>query len=285
MFSDPQNEPVAQASCLPEENTGWQRALQPRGSALIIAMSVILLLAGLSAALVSTIQTRSLRVQVDLEDLKAFEAAEAGIDAALDDINRAQAVQIMLPAATHANPSPTGQTAQFSPDSRPMCEHEWSTAMKGSVFKNSPGCLGTEYWRPALDDNMVPVPRPANYVPRPRWPSPPVINGQNVPVQNNITPVQMGDVFFFTYTVAWLHDGIDNNGDGAIDDITERNKYTIYSTGVHKGLSRTGVTTEGKVVTVEVVTEALDMDSIPLPNAGLEMQVPPNPAPPIPPGP
>src|SRR5438045_3571664 len=64
----------------------FQRAARrsPRGSALIVAAALILLLASLSAVLMNEMVTRSLRTEVAEEDLLAFEAAEAGVDAAIN---------------------------------------------------------------------------------------------------------------------------------------------------------------------------------------------------------
>jgi hypothetical protein len=197
---------------------------------------------------------------------------------------------------------PSGQVAQFGPDGRPLGEHVWTTVWAGSGALNGPGCLGTENWRTMKinrsgntvidrgDDTLAPFTGntvPVNYISRPRWPT--VQNdpktGLPVTPEKNIVPKQLGDVYFFAYTVAWLHDGIDNSGDGFVDDITERNKYTIYSTGIHKGESRSGVTSEGRVVTVEAVIEALDIALFPMPDGALEIQVPTTPAPPVAPGP
>src|SRR6185295_15705733 len=59
----------------------------PRGTALIVAMVIVLLLSGLSASLLMEMTTRSERTEVDAEDVKSFEAAEAGLDAAIRNLN------------------------------------------------------------------------------------------------------------------------------------------------------------------------------------------------------
>ena len=58
---------------------------QPRGTALIVAMAIVMILAGLSMVLMNEMRTRAQRSEADGEDVKAFEAAEAGMDAALVD--------------------------------------------------------------------------------------------------------------------------------------------------------------------------------------------------------
>ena len=60
---------------------------QPRGTALIVTMTIVLILSGLSLVLLQEIRTRAFRTEVDGEDVKAFEAAEAGLDAAIRNLN------------------------------------------------------------------------------------------------------------------------------------------------------------------------------------------------------
>src|SRR5262249_47971483 len=115
----------------------------PRGSALIIATALILLLAGLSTILMNEMATRSLRTQVAEEDLLAFEAAEAGIDAALNDINQTPTIPLVQ-----------NGVQVFTNDGRPIYVHD-------PTFK--PGCLGTKNWNhasgsPVLADGITPNP-------------------------------------------------------------------------------------------------------------------------------
>ena len=228
---------------------------RPKGAAMIIAMAIIILLAGLSAALLSEMHTRSLHVQVDLEDIKAFEAAEAGIDVAINDIN--QSALTTIPGVT----TPTS--------GKPVYVHD---------PVNKPGCIGTKNWVKATDDTLPAIasrPSGTAYIGRPTWMSIEATDtgGNLVFHEPHITPQQIGDVAFFTYAVNWLNDGIDNNGDGSVDDVTERNKFTIFSTGIHRGAVKSGITQEGKIVTVEVIVEAKDADAPPLPSSPIELQI------------
>jgi len=150
-----------------------------------------------------------------------------------------------------------------------------------------PGCLGTSNWIPPTYVNNV---RTADGDDvdgnnRPTWRSQPIKNtsGNTMTFANgnlryceaNIQPQALGNVAFFTYAIDWFHDGIDNNGDGQVDDRNERNKYTVYSTGIHRGITRSGVTEAGKVVTIEVNVQAMDRDFEQLPNGALELQIKP----------
>jgi hypothetical protein len=233
---------------------------EPRGGALIVAMVIVLMLAGMSAVLMSEIHTRSLRFEVNLEDIKAFEAAEAGIDAALNDINRSAVEQ----------PEING-VPLVSPDGKPVTVH-----VQMLPDGRRPGCLGTKDWEANPDNDW-------NNDGKPNWKSTAIREtkdgtGKIMATyfhEPGIVPQVIGDVAFFTYAVDWLHDGVDNNGNGQIDDATERNKYTVYSTGIHKGIAKSGVTEEGTVVTVEVILQASDMDIPALPGAALELQVAP----------
>ena len=60
---------------------------QPRGTALIVAMAIVMLLAGVTTALLMELHTRADRTEADKEDVKSFEAAEAGLDAAIANLN------------------------------------------------------------------------------------------------------------------------------------------------------------------------------------------------------
>src|ERR1041385_8994686 len=68
---------------------------QPRGNAILIAMILVLLLAGMSVVLSNQMLERSMRTRIAEEDLLAFEAAEAGIDAAVNDINQSPTVPLV----------------------------------------------------------------------------------------------------------------------------------------------------------------------------------------------
>jgi hypothetical protein len=303
-----------------------------KGTALIVALALIMMLASMATVLMNEMHTRSHHVEVDLEDIKAFEAAEAGVDAAISDINRMRMLQLVTAGGT-----------VLSPDGRPVRVHDPTihTDDKGNNVKA--GCLGTVNWNVPLGtdrkDDLLPINLPKGaYIPRPTWQSSAAlddagdilyVNGQQVFHDPNIVPQQLGDVAFFTYAIDWLWDGLDNDGyarpgiifgagagdgcsaehpyslqpspyrndgrdqnnNGKVDcaivsdaleikdvnevDLGERNKYTIYSTGIHKGLLRDGATREGRVVTIEVVVQAGDVD-LPLIDTGpLQLQVRP----------
>lgn len=281
---------------------GRMPAVRAKGSALIVAMAIVVLLASMCVVLLNEMRTRSTRAQVELEDIKAFEAAEAGVDAAIQDINSTRTVPLMI----------NGKVV-LSPDKHPINVHDPSL---------QPGCLGTRTqtdpgtgtvvagsrdWKPPsprnstsnLGDDIYPIgPRPVNYIPRPNWLNQPMLDASGNMMtdaagnprfhEDGIVPVSLGDVAFYTYTIDWLWDGIDNNvngrgadldGDGQVTgmeiDPTERNKYTIFSTGIHRGLVKAGVTEEGRVITVEVNIQAIDSSQPVLPTGPLEQQIKP----------
>ncbi|HYG73438.1 MAG TPA: hypothetical protein VEK08_00290 [Planctomycetota bacterium] len=265
---------------------------KPKGSALIVALALIALLASISAVLVSEMTTRAKHVEVDLEDIKAFEAAEAGIDAALFDINSSDTYNPWVEANPTVPPNQT-PSAVKPPLSKPYARrvskgvlpNSQDPAVIGSAIPliapetqrpirvhvarradgTKPGCLGTSAWMPShdLDKNG-----------RPTWRSIPMTNSNGEQLkyssgpnagkprycEDGIVPQALGSVAFFTYAIDWYHDGIDNDADGVVDDRNERNKYTVYSTGIHRGIMQSGVTESGKVVTVEVIVQALDKD-------------------------
>lgn len=279
-----------------------------RGTALIVAIAIVLLLASISMVLVTEMTLRSNRVQVDLEDIKAFEAAEAGMDAALFDINSAPVYQpymsdstlvwraaacdgkenssflISYPASPNRLVSPT----ILKPITVHILERYDNNAIPPFLGKR-PGCLGTSKWDPATDD--------LDGNGRPTWRATPMVakNGSILTYSdgtprycedglnkgmNHIVPQALGSVAFFTYAVDWFHDNVNNQGDSAVppsgaskDRRAERNKYTVYSTGIHLGRLKSGVTTSGKVVTIEAMVEALDKDGNPMDPAALEIQI------------
>ena len=75
-----------------------------------------------------------------------------------------------------------------------------------------------------------------------------------------------GDVRYFTYAVPWKTDGIDNDGNGIVDDDPEKDWYTIWSTGFSNP-----ATPQGKFTTVEMIGRRLPVDfNI---EAALEVQI------------
>jgi len=272
----------------------------PRGTALVLAMTLIILLGSFAAILVSEMDVRSDLVEVDLEDMKAFEAAEAGIDAALADINRAPVYQPRMTglgppnvpgpterrASCGIQPSPTAQDPLCPSGSTPLISPE---PMKIPIYVHvhqrtdgtKPGCIGTSEW---ISNNDY------NNDGRPTWKSVAFKNQKNPGDPNyyfcepHVVPQILGDAAFFTYAIDWFHDGVDNDRDGlgplgasVADNRAERNKYTIYSTGIHVGRWRNGITEAGRVVTLEVNVQAMDDEEFPFPSAALELQIKPTP--------
>lgn len=288
---------------------------QPRGTALIVALALVALLASISSVLMSEMSTRAKHVEVDLEDIKAFEAAEAGIDAALNDINSSPVYQpymtgpaVVLNGISQPGPDATRTSnGQLNPDGSlsagntsgiPLVGQTSGKPLTVHVFRKAdgtkPGCIGTSNWiPPTFDDNDVRLTDGDDFDGnnRPTWRSQQLTNAagalQTFPngkpryCEDHIVPQALGNVAFFTYAVDWFHDGRDNDGDqralhhGLKDDRNERNKYTIYSTGIHRGVTQGGVTEAGRVVTIEVNVQALDRDFEQLPNGALELQIRP----------
>ncbi|HYG76563.1 MAG TPA: hypothetical protein VEK08_16280 [Planctomycetota bacterium] len=267
---------------------------------MIVAMVLVMLLATLSTVIVNEMTIRAKHVEVDLEDIKAFEAAEAGIDAALCDINSCPIYQPRMTGPTtrddgtliipepsrdknnsrgflYENGQPTnaanpnGGVALVTPMSKkPITVHV--ARKRDGTF---PGCIGTTQWVEsiiAVDGTRTKTSNTFDLVQesprRPTWKSAPLRSSNGADLrfpdgtlrycEDGIVPQALGKVAFFTYAIDWFHDGIDNDLDGVVDDKNERNKYTIYSTGIHRGLSQSGVTQSGKVVTIEVVVQAQD---------------------------
>jgi hypothetical protein len=272
----------------------------PRGTALVLAMTLIILLGSFAAVLVSEMDMRSDLVEVDLEDMKAFEAAEAGIDAALADINLSPAYQPRMTGAVAGNPAgsaerraswgiqpnptaqdplcPAGSTPLKAPDPKPYPIY---VHVRQRADGTKPGCLGTSDWTPNNDYNLDG---------RPTWKSVAFRNLKTPSDPNyyfcepHVVPQILGDAAFFTYAIDWFHDGVDNDRDGfgpggasVADNRAERNKYTVYATGIHVGRFRNGITEAGRVVTLEVNVQAMDDELFPFPSAALEVQVEPTP--------
>jgi Tfp pilus assembly protein PilX len=288
---------------------------RPAGNALIIALTIVALLASFASVLVSEMMLRAKRVEIDLEDIKAFEAAEAGIDAALNDINSSPVYQpYMEVSATY--PLETQANGTTIPNrNAPRTSNGVLNTVDGSLTSgntigarlispwydssdkpkpinvhvarkadgNKPGCIGTSAWVAPTYVNGVRT-SDGNDIDgnnRPTWRSQAMRNssgnvlkyssgpnsGHDRFCEDNITPLSLGNVAYFTYAIDWFHDGVDNDNDGHADDRNERNKYTIYSTGIHRGIQQSGVTESGRIVTIEVNVQSLDRDNN-LPDSG-----------------
>lgn len=281
-----------------------------RGTALIVVMAIVMLLAGLATVLLNDMTTRSKRTDWDAEDVKAFEAAEAGLDAAIMKINAGQCPNLglgwrvptvypppatdpdvlqgfLMPAKILAgvpNPNGTWQLGRWKDGNRNNAIDaggEWTPAPNTDIPAGA--------WQPSMDN--VPFPETSGYV-RPKgawvadtfgsttytWPRP-------QPTEFNFynSATTFGDVRYFTYAIPWIADGIDNDGNGHIDGInndgvqatvqrqsTESDWYTIYSTGFSNPS-----TAEGKFVTVEATVQRVSFQNTFNVDSALEFQVGP----------
>lgn len=74
------------------------------------------------------------------------------------------------------------------------------------------GIIGMENWTPVYDGNkQILLPE---------------MDADGITPQ---TLISMDEVSFAAYTVRWENDGRDNNGDGVIDDVSEKDMYSIYA--------------------------------------------------------
>jgi hypothetical protein len=169
-------------------------------------MVVVVVLAFLAISILTNAQNRSILVELNIEEQKSFQAAEAGVDRAIHDLN-----------------------------------------MGGT------GRLGTTAWQAATDD-------PNNN----RYPD---LVGNDL--EPNIAPVVYGDVSFFTYAINWMADGIDNDGNGLVDDAAEEDWFTVYSVG----FSRYMHYQEGTYSIIEVNVHRDNMDRTFALDAALELQI------------
>lgn len=230
---------------------GLYTRIQARGTALIVAMAIVLLLAGLATTLLFEMQTRSDRSEADVEDIKSFEAAEAGVDAALHSINTGGNGCLGFGWNGDLNGDGFPQSNEVSTGGW-YCNapSQWSSnaGLDGVTFS------ATGYINPpgkATKDSPYPRPQPQEF--------------------NFYTyAVRMGDIRYYTFAVPWKKDGIDNDNNGVIDgtstnDPNEQDWYTIYSTGFSdeylSRLSRNPNNPIGRFTTVEVIAKQLSSDS------------------------
>lgn len=260
-------------------------ARNERGTALIVAMAIVMVLAGLGAVLMNEIRTRSFRTEVHSEDIKSFEAAEAGLDAALRSLNTFGNGCLGL-GWTDVN-SDGEITAQEQADGpsdgryKPL-KNDNDKYTLASVYQD--GHSYDEY-----DASFIP-PRglakadktkvydssaPLGYIMK-SWPRP---QPQEFDFYKHA--VTFGDVRYYTIAVSWETDGIDNDGNGLTDvnpldpsdetypyDPGERGWFTIYSTGFSNP-----ATPEGKFTTVEAVGQRLIFQNSLQLDAALELQI------------
>jgi len=241
-------------------------ARRPRGSALIIAMSIVLLLAGLSTMLLLDMRTRSMRTQVNMENVKAFEAAEAGLDAALRNLNTGGA-GIMGIGWTDTNGDGKIDSAEVSAGGYNPATMDGTIYTADGYEAPKGRAIANDY----TDKFDVTTARP-----RP----------EQTEFDFYAHAKTFGDVRFFTYAVNWATDGIDNDGNGLKDfseingepggpddplrDENEENWYTIWSTGFSNPS-----TPDGKFTTVEAIVQAITYENSFELDAALELQIAP----------
>ncbi|GMV80910.1 MAG: hypothetical protein AMXMBFR7_20940 [Planctomycetota bacterium] len=225
----------------------------PRGTALIVAMVIVMLLTGLATSLLLEMQSRSERTEADSEDIKAFEAAEAGLDAAIRSINTGGTGTIGIGWNGDGN-------SNGRPDSGEVAAGGWHVGLDGINFYPS-----TDLRRPKTaawpnqftqkNGSVISKPRP-----------------ESAEFDFYTHSKVFGDVRYFTYAHRWEDDGIDNDGVNGVDDPAEREWYTIYSTGFSNP-----ATPDGKFITVEAIARRVitsNSTSITL-DAALELQIAP----------
>jgi hypothetical protein len=250
-------------------------APRPRGTALIVSMALVMVLAGLAAVLLNEMRTRAQRSEVDGEDVKAFEAAEAGMDAALRNLNtggngctglgwsdvKVRPVYMssgwVLGRWTDLDNDGDMEISEVTAiDAGDVSAGGWRPAMDGVPF-SAPG-----YERPVgqAEVNTFRERGAASAAPYPR-PEPTEFNFYE-------HSVVFGDVRYFTYAIAWSLDNLDNDGNGVVDDAAEQDWYTVWSTGFSNP-----ATPQGRFVTVEAVVQRLSWQDTLKVDAALEVQV------------
>jgi hypothetical protein len=82
---------------------------------------------------------------------------------------------------------------------------------KVEIENGEDGILGMENWTPQYDqDNQIVLPE---------------MDADGVTLQ---TLQSMQDVSFAAYTARWENDGRDSNGDGVVDDVSEKDMFAVY---------------------------------------------------------
>jgi hypothetical protein len=83
---------------------------------------------------------------------------------------------------------------------------------KVEIENGEDGILGMEDWTPVYDENN-------------QLQLPP-LDSEGIEAQSLQS---MDDVTFAAYTVRWEDDGRDSNGDGVVDDVSEKDMYSVYA--------------------------------------------------------
>lgn len=222
-------------------NTIVNAPRQTRGTAIIVSMAIVMLLAGLATTLLFEMQTRAERSEADIEDVKSFEAAEAGVDAALQSLNTGGNGCLGIGWTGDAN-------GNGFPDANEITSGGWHRGLDGVGYSAS-GYQAP----PGLETVDSPYARPQ-------------------PQEFNFYAhgIIMGDIRFYTYAVPWRNDGLDNDGNGVTDgtsstDPNEQDWYTIYSTGFSNDylarLSTNPNNPIGRFTTVEIIAKRLSSDA------------------------
>lgn len=86
------------------------------------------------------------------------------------------------------------------------------SACKVELENGEDGILGMEDWTPAYDENNQVVM--------------PAMDDDSIELQ---ALQSMEDVQFAGYTARWENDGRDSNGDGVVDDVSEKDMFTVYA--------------------------------------------------------
>ena len=227
---------------------------------LIVVMVIVFVLAGLSTSLLMASRTRADRTEADKEDVKSVEAAEAGLDAAIANLNAGGTGCLGIGWYSTNNPADA--------DYATLSEGKEGVDVNGDGFPNSAEVAAGGWYVTDKDgggrDNVAYsadgyTPPPSKEQEDQPWARP-----QPAEFDFYTHAKTFGDVRYYTYAVPWGSDGIDNDGANGVDDEEEEGWYTIYSTGFSSEyLSRFSVDANsplGKFTTVEVIVEQLEAE-------------------------
>jgi hypothetical protein len=283
-----------------------------RGTALMLALVVIVLLVGVAGVAMQQVLARAQRSEVVIDDAKAFEAAEAGLDAAIRDLNAGGSGCLGLGWTTNGlalrvigKPNFfTGQTGAWDiavwDDSSAGGGNEDCAIDANELKKPNFTVIGPGGWDPASSDGVlfagqVYIDNQQQGSPVydrfkskttghgvshtdancncPHWPRP-----QPREFDFYKHAVTAGDIRFFTFAIPWECDGIDNDGVGVPngDDSWEKGWYTIWSTGFVNNRRADGTYARVyRFATVEACVRRVFNLSKLAPGAAVEFQIAP----------
>ena len=233
-------------------------ARHPRGTALMLAIVVIVVLVSLSGLVVHQVMVRAQRSEVVIEDTKAFDAAEAGLDAAIRDLNSGGSGCLGLGwNAGGKTLRVIGKAGFYSGQTKAWDIAVWDDSVGGggnadcAIDANelkTPAAagltgpvVGTGGWDPASSDgvlfagNSIYDTNQQQGAPvYDRFKSASTGHGTSHDDSNCTCPhwprpqprefdfykhaVTYGDIRFFTFAIPWECDGIDNDGTGPSND-------------------------------------------------------------------